>query len=62
TGFETAKVNSTQRNSNQGAGNGGGFGNQPSNGQPVQQDDPWAANKQTNAGSWGNGPDSEPPF
>ena len=61
TGFETAKVNRTQR-SNQGSGNGGGFGNQPSAGQPIQQDDPWAANKQTNAGSWGNGPDSEPPF
>ncbi|WP_306879661.1 single-stranded DNA-binding protein [Paenarthrobacter nicotinovorans] len=59
--YANAKVNRTQR-SNQGAGNGGGFGNQPSSRQPVQQDDPWAANSQTNAGSWGNGPDSEPPF
>lgn len=59
--YANAKVNRTQRN-NQGGGNGGGFGNQPSTGQPVQQDDPWAANSQTNAGSWGNGPDSEPPF
>ncbi|UKA52238.1 single-stranded DNA-binding protein (plasmid) [Arthrobacter sp. FW305-123] len=59
--YANAKVNRTQR-SNQGAGNGGGFGNQPSSGQPARQDDPWAANSSANAGSWGNGPDSEPPF
>ncbi|MDI2037162.1 single-stranded DNA-binding protein [Paenarthrobacter nitroguajacolicus] len=59
--YANAKVNRTQRN-NQGGGNAGGFGNQPSTGQPVQQDDPWAANTSANAGSWGNGPDSEPPF
>lgn len=59
--YANAKVNRTQRN-NQGAGNGGGFGNQDSSGQATQQDDPWAPNAQTNAGSWGTGPDSEPPF
>lgn len=60
--YANAKVNRTQR-SNQGSGNGGGFGNQPSTEQPVQQGDPWAANTQAKAGSWGgNGPDSEPPF
>lgn len=60
--YANAKVNRTQRNNNQGAGNGGGFGNQNSSGRPVQQDDPWAANSSASAGSWGNGPDSEPPF
>ncbi|WP_236558798.1 single-stranded DNA-binding protein [Arthrobacter sp. 9V] len=59
--YANAKVNRTQRN-NQGAGNGGGFGNQNGSGQATQQDDPWASNAQTNAGSWGTGPDSEPPF
>ncbi|MGO4591828.1 single-stranded DNA-binding protein [Paenarthrobacter sp. 2TAF44] len=59
--YANAKVNRTQRN-NQGAGNAGGFGNQPTTGQVAQQDDPWAANSQANAGSWGNGPDSDPPF
>lgn len=60
--YANAKVNRTQRSNNQGAGNAGGFGNQNNTSQPAQQDDPWAANAQTNAGSWGNGPDSEPPF
>ncbi|MBT2588482.1 single-stranded DNA-binding protein [Arthrobacter sp. ISL-95] len=59
--YANAKVNRTQR-SNQGGGNGGGFGNQPNTGQAARQDDPWAANTSANAGSWGNGPDSEPPF
>ncbi|WP_238703524.1 single-stranded DNA-binding protein [Arthrobacter sp. TS-15] len=59
--YANAKVNRTQR-TNQGAGNGGGFGNQGAGGQTNQQDDPWAATPQTNAGSWGNGPDAEPPF
>ncbi|MDP9936844.1 single-strand DNA-binding protein [Paenarthrobacter nicotinovorans] len=59
--YANAKVNRTQRN-NQGAGNGGGFGSQATGGQHVRQDDPWAANSQANAGSWGNGPDAEPPF
>lgn len=27
-----------------------------------QQDDPWATPGVSNAGGWGNGPDSEPPF
>ncbi|WP_454812760.1 single-stranded DNA-binding protein [Paenarthrobacter nitroguajacolicus] len=59
--YANAKMNRTQR-STQGTGNGGGFGNQPNTGQAVRQDDPWAANSSANAGSWGNGPDSEPPF
>lgn len=60
--YANAKVNRTQR-SNQGAGNGGGFGNQGNINQAARQDDPWAAaNTQANAGSWGNGPDAEPPF
>lgn len=60
--YANAKVNRTQR-SNQVAGNGGGFGNQGNASQAARQDDPWAAaNTQSNAGSWGNGPDSEPPF
>ena len=45
---------------NQGGGNSGGpwGGNQPAQ----QQDDPWATPGVSNAGGWGNGPDSEPPF
>jgi len=45
---------------NQGGGNSGGTwgGNQPAQ----QQDDPWATPGVSNAGGWGNGPDSEPPF
>lgn len=44
---------------NQGGGNSGGNwgGNQP-----AAQDDPWATPGVSNAGGWGNGPDSEPPF
>lgn len=60
--YANAKVNRTQRSNNQGAGNTGGFGNQGNTGHQGQQDDPWAANPSANAGSWGNGPDSEPPF
>lgn len=54
--YANAKVNRTQRSGN-GGNQGGGFGGQ-------QQDDPWAtpAAATSNAGGWGNGPDSEPPF
>ena len=31
-------------------------------GAQTQQDDPWATPGVSNAGNWGNGPDSEPPF
>lgn len=68
--YANAKVNRTQRN-----GNSGGFGGQqaPAGGnqswggnQPATQPaggDPWANPGATaNAGGWGNGPDSEPPF
>ncbi len=48
--YATAKVNRTQRSGN---GGNGGNGN-------------WGGNQDTgtasNAGGWGNGPDSEPPF
>ena len=58
--YANAKVNRTQRSGN-GGNQGGGFGGgQSSGGQ--QQDDPWATPTATNAGGWGNGPDSEPPF
>ncbi|MFK0042193.1 single-stranded DNA-binding protein [Paenarthrobacter sp. NPDC090517] len=60
--YANAKVNRTQRNTNQGGGNGGDFGSQPSTGQASRQDDLWAANTSANAGSWGSGLDSEPPF
>ncbi len=61
--FANAKVNRTQRSSQggqaSGGGNqGGGFGG----GQPAAQEDPWATPGVSNAGGWGNGPDSEPPF
>lgn len=53
--FASAKVNRTSRN-----GNNSGFGNQPATvGAPAA--DPWAT-PAANAGGWGNGPDSEPPF
>jgi single-strand DNA-binding protein len=64
TGFETVKVNRSQR-SNQGGQGAGGFGNQGPGSQPCQsspQDDPWATPQTSSAGGWGNGPDSEPPF
>jgi single-strand DNA-binding protein len=43
---------------NQG-GNSGGFGG---GNQQATQEDPWATPGVSNAGGWGNGPDSEPPF
>lgn len=46
---------------NYGGQQGGGFGGQQ-NSSTVQQDDPWATPGVSNAGGWGNGPDSEPPF
>ena len=60
--YANAKVNRTERSNNLGGGNAGSFGNQPSTGQPVQQDDPWGQLATRDAGSWGNGPDAEPPF
>jgi single-strand DNA-binding protein len=66
--FANVKVNRTQRNGNGGnGGNGGGQrgGNQQGGqwgGQQAAQDDPWATPTTANAGQWGNGPDSEPPF
>ena len=73
--YANAKVNRTQRNGNgggqaQGGGFGGGQQTQQGGGggswgggQQAPQDDPWATPGATsNAGGWGNGPDSEPPF
>jgi single-strand DNA-binding protein len=62
--YANVKVNRSQR-SNQGGQGAGGFGNQGPGSQPGQsspQDDPWATPQTSNAGGWGNGPDSEPPF
>lgn len=46
---------------NQG-GNSGGTWNGGGGNQQAAQDDPWATPGVSNAGGWGNGPDSEPPF
>lgn len=54
--YANAKVNRTQR-----SGNNGG-GQQPPRTQQAPQQDPWGAPVEQNAGGWGNGPDSEPPF
>jgi single-strand DNA-binding protein len=69
--YATANVTRTQRSGNSSNG-GGGFngGNQGGNhggfngggNQQAAQEDPWAAPGVSNAGGWGNGPDSEPPF
>jgi single-strand DNA-binding protein len=42
----------------QGGQQSGGFGGN----QQVAQEDPWATPGVSNSGSWGNGPDNEPPF
>jgi len=56
--YATAKVQRTQRNN--AGGNSGGFAQQPSGfGPSTAQQDPWA-NQSTP--SFGNGPDTEPPF
>jgi single-strand DNA-binding protein len=75
--WATAQVKRAQRNNNQGGGGFGGGnqgggnrgqqgGQQGGNqyGGSQQQDDPWATpqGQSANAGAWGNGPDSEPPF
>lgn len=51
--YANAKVNRTQRNSS---------GNQQQPRTQAPQQDPWASPAAQNAGGWGNGPDSEPPF
>jgi len=61
--YANAKVNRTQRSGNSG-NQGGGFGGGNYGGQQTQED-PWATPASagaSNAGGWGNGPDSEPPF
>jgi single-strand DNA-binding protein len=62
--YANAKVNRTQRSGGQnGQGGNGGFGgNSQATSPPAAQDDPWATPGVSNAGGWGNGPDSEPPF
>ncbi|HEY8702398.1 MAG TPA: single-stranded DNA-binding protein [Arthrobacter sp.] len=62
--YANAKINRTQRSNQNGQGSGG-FGNQGNThtaAQSAPQDDPWATPQTSNAGGWGNGPDSEPPF
>jgi single-strand DNA-binding protein len=62
--YANAKINRTQRSA-QGGQTAGGFGSQDNTnpaGQSAPQDDPWATPQTSNAGGWGNGPDSEPPF
>ncbi|MEO8283217.1 MAG: single-stranded DNA-binding protein [Pseudarthrobacter sp.] len=44
---------------NQGGNSGGNWGG---GNQQAAQEDPWATPGVSNAGGWGNGPDSEPPF
>lgn len=56
--YATATVKRTQRSGNGGQSNGGFSGNS----QASKQDDPWATPEPVNAGGFGNGPDSEPPF
>ncbi|QAY16160.1 ssDNA binding protein [Arthrobacter phage Sonali] len=52
-----------QAQGGQWGGQQGGQGNGWGGGQPAAQDDPWATPGATaNAGGWGNGPGSEPPF
>ena len=60
--WATATMKRVQRNGggNSGGGFGGGNYSGGSMAQGGQQNDPWAA--QASSGSWGNGPDSEPPF
>ena len=62
--YANAKVNRTQRSGNGSGGFGGGQASGGGFGGGQQQDDPWAtpAAATSNAGGWGNGPDSEPPF
>lgn len=76
--WANAKVNRTQRSGGQGGGGqrGGQQGRSASQGsgyqgngnqqggyaQTPQGEDPWATPPNANAGQWGNGPDSEPPF
>ncbi len=62
TGFETAKVNRSQRG-NQGGQGSSYQGNGNAAAQSGPQDDPWGIPAASNAGGgWSAGPDSEPPF
>ncbi|MFF1252413.1 single-stranded DNA-binding protein [Pseudarthrobacter sp. NPDC058329] len=47
---------------NQGGNSGNSGGGWGGGNQQAAQDDPWATPGVSNAGGWGNGPDSEPPF
>lgn len=62
--YANAKVNRTQRSGNGGQQGGGGFGgnNQASGGEWGGQQTAAATAGASDAGGWGNGPDSEPPF
>lgn len=61
--YANAKVNRTQRK--EGAKSPGGFSGYNAATQATMSapaEDPWATPGVSNAGGWGNGPDSEPPF
>ena len=60
--YANAKINRTQRAGAQGGQGAGRYANQGGPGQSYPQDDPWATQPAGDAGGWGNGPDSEPPF
>ncbi len=60
--YANAKVNRTQRSGNGGGQGNGGFGGNSQASQSAAQEDPWATPAASNAGGFGNGPDSEPPF
>lgn len=57
----TAKVTRTQKGNGQGSPRQGQYG-QVDPAQAAAQSDPWATPGVSNAGGWGTGPDSEPPF
>ncbi|MDQ4504423.1 single-stranded DNA-binding protein [Sinomonas sp. ASV322] len=59
--YATAKVNRVQRGNGQGS-QGQTPARQGAGRQAAPQDDPWATPHQEPAGSWGSGPDTEPPF
>ncbi|QDK01919.1 ssDNA binding protein [Arthrobacter phage Vibaki] len=72
--YANAKVTKASRGGGAQQGQGGSYdpvaarqaqgntwGGQQGAQQPAQ-DDPWGGNSSANAGGWGNGPDSEPPF
>lgn len=61
--YANAKVNRTQRSGDGGGqASGGGFGNSQASGGEWGGSAPATAGVSNAGGTWGNGPDSEPPF